>query len=171
MPQNSSPSSLKPTQGAKANKSGRILEKTILPVFQENGFTIVSHKTWQKNPDAYQGDVVITGVPYKTIYGHIGKTEFVVKSPSREWYIRVECKWQSSAGSVDEKFPYLYLNMVEQFPEPHIIVVLEGGGYKAGAKQWLQETITSQKYTPVGFTKKLEVMSLTDFLTWLQKTL
>jgi hypothetical protein len=170
MPRNFSPSS-RDTQGGKANKAGRILEKTILPVFSENGFKIITHATWARDPDKYDGDVVITGVPYTTIYGHTGKTEFVVKSPTRSLYFRVECKWQSSNGSVDEKFPYLYLNMVEQFPEPHIIVVLEGGGYKAGAKQWLEDAIKSKKYLPVGFTKKLELMSLTEFLTWLQKTL
>jgi hypothetical protein len=43
-------------------------------------------------------------------------------------HVRIECKWQQSAGSVDEKLPYLYLNAIESMPEDHVIIVYGGGG-------------------------------------------
>jgi hypothetical protein len=47
--------------------------------------------------------------------------------------IGIECKWQRISGSVDEKFPYAYLNCIEAMPERDIIIVVDGGGAKQGA--------------------------------------
>ena len=55
-------------------------------------------------------DLLVRRVPYQSIYGHRGVTEFLAVSASRGLAVRIECKWQQSQGSVDEKFPYLYLN-------------------------------------------------------------
>lgn len=48
----------------------------------------------------------------------------------------IECKWQQSAGSVDEKFPFLYLNIMK-CRDP-TVVVIDGGGYKPSALPWLK---------------------------------
>ena len=47
----------------------------------------------------------------------------------------IQCKWQASSGSVDEKYPY-ELACINHLSVPTIIV-LDGGGYKPGAKEWL----------------------------------
>ena len=49
--------------------------------------------------------------------------------------VRVEAKWQQAAGSVDEKYPYMLLNGIYQYPEKEIIFVVDGGGYKPGARR------------------------------------
>mgnify|MGYP000859163936 CR=1 FL=1 len=46
-----------------------------------------------------------------------------------------------------KKFPYLYLNCIEAMPEKEIVIIVDGGGVKAGAITWLQETVKSKKYT------------------------
>ena len=50
-------------------------------------------------------------------------------------YLCIQCKWQASAGSVEEKFPF-EIECIAQGPFPTIIV-LDGGGYSNGAHQWL----------------------------------
>jgi hypothetical protein len=78
--------------------------------------------------------------PYTTLYGSEGTTEFMIRAENAEHtpefpienapgqlVCRIECKWQQTAGSVDEKFPYLYLSCVEAMPEKNIII-LHGGG-------------------------------------------
>lgn len=49
----------------------------------------------------------------------------------------VECKWQQSSGSVDEKFPYLLFNIIKTGVST--IILLDGGGYRAAAKKWLAD--------------------------------
>ncbi len=69
-------------------------------------------------------------VPFTTIYQHGGNTEFRLISERYNMDIRIECKWQQVAGSVDEKLPYLYLNCIEAMPEKHIIIIIDGDGWK-----------------------------------------
>lgn len=82
--------------------------------------------------------------PFKNIYHHDGNTEFLLKPKRFNCEIRIECKWQQSNGSVDEKFPYLYLNCIEAMPEKGIVIIVDGDGAKAGAITWLQETVKSK---------------------------
>lgn len=106
-------------------------------------------------------------VPYQTIYGQKGRTEFLLSSKTHGLDIRIECKWQQSNGSVDEKFPYLYLNSIEAIPENHIIIIADGKGFKPGAIPWLKNAIKEQKYTDnKNKDRKIDVMNLTEFLTW-----
>lgn len=68
--------------------------------------------------------------------------------------IRIECKWQQAAGSVDEKLPYLYLNTIEAMPENSIMILIDGAGWKAGAIQWLKDAVKQKKYTTEETKKK-----------------
>ena len=48
----------------------------------------------------------------------------------------IQCKWQAVGGSVEEKYPFEVLSInADGYPG---IVVLDGGGYSAGAEQWLK---------------------------------
>jgi len=147
--------------------SGNLLEQTVKTVCRQKGFKIVKYKDWSKNPKKYGEELLLTHVPYETIYKHPGKTEFLLKSARYGLEIRIECKWQQVAGSVDEKLPYLYLNSLEAMPEKHIVVVIDGTGWKAGAIPWLKEAAANRKYTTSATAqKKIEVLSLTEFMTW-----
>ena len=50
-------------------------------------------------------------------------------------FLAIECKWQSSSGSVDEKYPFLVYNII--YSKIDTIIILDGGGYKPGSKKWL----------------------------------
>ena len=161
----------KPSQGAIANKQGRILENTIIPTFTARGFEVISYSKWRKKPEKYSKELLLTNAPYKSIYGHNGKTEFLVKSQKLNLNVRIECKWQQSSGSVDEKYPYLYLNCIEAMPEKEIIIVHGGGGMKAGALLWLKESVKQKKFQNPSQTKNIQVFTLEEFLMWANKVL
>lgn len=76
--------------------------------------------------------------------------------------LAIESKWQASTGSVDEKYPYLWLNIMERFPCP-AIVVLDGGGFKSGSEQWLRGKVDGVKL--------LAVCRLGEFLWWANRYL
>lgn len=151
----------------RTTSSGPTLERTVKAVCQEKGFEIVKYRDWEANRDEYGKELLLTHVPYNTIYKHPGKTEFLLKSERYKLEIRIECKWQQVAGSVDEKLPYLYLNSIEAMPEKHIVVVIDGKGWKTGAIPWLKEAAANKKYTNKSTSKKkIEILSLAEFITW-----
>lgn len=160
------------TQGGTANRQGRILERTVVPIFESHGFEVVSYSTWSKKPTDYGTELLLKHVPYTTIYNQKGYTEFLIKSERFGLNVRIECKWQQSSGSVDEKLPYLYLNCIETMPERDIIIVAGGGGMKPGAIPWLKEAVSQKKYVqPDAHEKNIQVFSIEEFMAWANRTL
>lgn len=154
-------------KGQRASKQGKILEQTIIPAFEARGFQYLLYSKWKKNPSSYSNELLLGNVPYTTIYGHRGYTEFLVKSEQYNLKHRIECKWQQSSGSVDEKLPYLYLNCIQAIPEEDIIIVAGGGGMKKGAVLWLKEAVQQNLYVnDKQCAKNIDVFSLEEFLVW-----
>jgi hypothetical protein len=158
-------------QGGLANSSGSTLEQTVIGTLQSKGFSLVRYRDWQKNPEKYGDELLLRNVPYQTIYNHQGNTEFLLRSARYQLEVRIECKWQQASGSVDEKFPYLYLNCIEQMPERDIIIVVDGGGAKQGSVEWLRQAAKSRRYIQTDAEKNILVMNLTEFLVWANRTL
>ena len=152
-------------QGKKANTCGQSLESIVSNSLIQKGFTEVPYKKWIKNPEMFGSEVLIKNFPFTSIYGHKGSSEFLLSSLIYKYKIRIECKWQQVAGSVDEKYPYLYLNCIEAMPEKDIIILLDGGGYKKEAKEWLMKTIKERKYQ-IGISKNIMLMNISEFLRW-----
>lgn len=156
-------------QGTLANITGNTLEQIVLQTLIPKGFKLTTYKDYVNSTLLNETEVIIRNAPYKTIYHHDGKTEFLVLSQKYNLEMRIECKWQQSAGSVDEKFPYLYLNCVEAMPEPQIMIIVDGGGAKAGAINWLKESAISRKYNAAN--KSIQVLTLSEFVAWAHRTL
>lgn len=159
-------------QGGLANSAGNTLESTVIATLTSKGFTVVSHKEYIKHPEHFGQEVLLLNVPFTTMYGHSGKTEFLLSSERHQLKIRIECKWQQSSGSVDEKIPYLYLNCIENMPEQKIFIIMDGGGAKQGAIAWLKRACQEKLYTTeVNRYKEVDVMNLMEFLSWTNKNL
>ncbi|WP_187142814.1 PD-(D/E)XK nuclease superfamily protein [Thermanaerosceptrum fracticalcis] len=158
------------SQGGHANSTGGTLEKSVVGALTSKGFQVVPYRKWIKCPKNYGNELLLTNAPYKTIYNHSGNSEFLLLSNKYNMRIRIECKWQQSAGSVDEKFPYLYLNAVEVMPEAEIIIIVDGGGYKKGAVEWLKSAAAEKKYIKTNNPKKIRIMNLSEFLVWVNTT-
>lgn len=156
---------------ARVTRSGNTLEKTVIGALQTKGFQIESYHNWLKDPKKYSREILLMHVPFESIYNHKGRTEFLLKSEKYKLEIRIECKWQQTSGSVDEKLPYLYLNAIEKMPEDHIVVVIDGKGWKKGAIEWLKQAASEKKYTTIiNRDKKIEILTLTEFMTWMNDT-
>jgi len=154
-------------KGALASNQGKTLEKQVEATFLTKGFEIIPYRTWVKNRSKYGEELLLKNCPFKNIYHHDGNTEFLLKSKKFGCEIRIECKWQQVNGSVDEKFPYLYLNCIEAMPEKEIIIIIDGGGAKAGSVVWLKDAVKSKKYTAEHNNDKvIHVFSLSEFIQW-----
>ena len=173
------------SQGRKAGVAGKILEGTITSTLGSLGFVTVTYpefKHAEANGEPRPPRLLVKNMPYDTIYGTRGKTEFwlycanalttqpfpLAQSPG-ELVCRIECKWQRSAGSVDEKFPYLYLSFIEAMPENNILLLMEAAGARVEAVRWLTNAITQRPYADdKGKAKRIEMMSNTAFMGWAQ---
>jgi hypothetical protein len=127
------------TQGAESNHSGQSLEDWISREFVARGVEVFD---WDpdklNNSDWVTECYVVKNAPYTSIYGCNSRSEFLYRD-CRLDDIRIECRWQEAAGSVDEKLPYLYLNAVHAMPEKQIWIVLEGGGARDKSVDWLKQ--------------------------------
>jgi len=151
--------------------SGNTLESTIKGTLEAKGFVTLPYSTWIKHPDRYGAELLLKNVPYTNIYGSSGSTEWLIKSARWNKEIRLEAKWQGGSGSVDEKFPYYYLNAIEQIPENELILVYGGGGFRPGAIPWLKEAVRVHKYTPPDTVQKtMHVFSVEEFIQWANNT-
>ena len=65
--------------------------------------------------------------------------------PPQRWpdCLVIQCKWQASPGSVEEKYPFEVLSI--QLNEFNTIIVLDGGGYSKGAEMWLRSQAGKNK--------------------------
>ena len=136
-------------QGTKANKSGLRLEDKVENIILDN-LEVVARKY---SKTEIRKNVLLKHVPYTNIYGNTRcRSEFLLCYKSRK--IRIECKFQESAGSVDEKLPYLFMNFTKSIPEEEAIIVIEGNGFKKGAKEWLRKKCAGTK---------VSVMNLEEF--------
>ena len=153
------------TDGNRANRSGRVLENVVESIYKTHGYDIMAFSEYTKDASQYMGrQLLLKHVPYTSIYGHAAVSEFVAVEPSGA-RIRIECKWQQSSGSVDEKFPYVYLNALEAMPEVRIIILIDGGGAKPNAVQWLKRVAKKGLYrTEAG--KTISVMNMSEFVVW-----
>ena len=155
----------------RGNRSGRLLESTVQSVVLEKGFEIEMYRKWDMKRKNYGKELLLKNVPFTTIYGHKGNTEFLLLSEKYNLEIRIECKWQQSPGSVDEKLPYLYLNTIEAMPQKDIIILIDGEGFKDGAKRWIRKAAKKLPYANgERKDKNIMVFSLSEFMTWANNT-
>ena len=135
------------SSGAFANITGSSLERFVEQKLIEKGY--IQFKGHKKqilsNRKTIEGKQYATQVPVgTTIYQSPRKCDFFTfnKSLFPEGLI-IECKWQQSVGSVDEKYPFLILNIIKtNIPT---VILLDGDGYKKLAKEWLKEQVKKEK--------------------------
>jgi hypothetical protein len=154
-----------PTQGGSASHNGRVLERSIVPALTSKGITELKYSKWIRKPQNYGTELLLSYVPYTNIYGQMGHTEFLLKSARLPEDVRIECKWQQVGGSVDEKYPCLFLNCVQRMPEHTIFIVVGGSGARRGSLEWLRHECTHVT------TKAIRVLTLDEFIQWVNRTL
>lgn len=127
--------------GSKANRTGFNFEQFVAGQLESQNYVLQKRGRYQLNslPDvpSYWCQFPIGNGIYETPV----KVDFLVFRPSKDpSLIIIEAKWQKSGGSVDEKFPYLVLNIQRRYPHKTLLL-LDGGGYKSGAEQWVKRQV------------------------------
>ena len=159
------------SQGGLANKSGSVLEGIVKGALVPHGFSVVQNRDLAKLSPDDSSELLIKNAPYTTLYGSKGKTEFLLKSKKYDLEVRIECKWQQSSGSVDEKLPHLYLSAVDAIPEDDVIILIDGNGFRTGAIAWLRNAVENRLYiSEEKHQKNIMVMNATEFMTWANNT-
>lgn len=142
------------TEGSKANLTGQTLEEFVEFILVKNSYNKISASEYIDKKYTYNHPIYSKQVNLiNTIYESNWRMDFVISNPAKKINLGIECKWQQSAGSVDEKFPYLVLNIKEKSPIPCIIIV-DGGGYKPQAYNWLKKQVGG---------KLLDVLNMSEF--------
>jgi hypothetical protein len=156
-----------PVAAASPRGSGQALETAMVAVLREHGFDV--HDLG--NPDSIEiGDNPAPrrawrNVRYTTIYGHGGTIDFVLDAPAFAKPVWVEAMRQQTRGSLDERLPYLLSNARLAFPDVHVVLVLEGPGWRPGALAWALRRAAEID------DKQVEVMGLEMFRHWLTRRL
>ncbi len=68
------------TQGGQANKTGNVLEQLVISTLGAHGFKAVKYSEYTKNSTDYDNELLLKNVPYITLYGGRGFTEFLLLS-------------------------------------------------------------------------------------------
>ena len=143
-----------------AHYTGSILEKTIHDRLVERGYTFIDPTRFI--PACYfEQPIYSRQFPLGlSIYDEAFKCDFIVYHPKR-WpeCLVIEAKWQETPGSVDEKYPYLVLNLKTRNPYK-CMILLDGDGYKPGAGRWLRNQTDG---------KLLNVFTMAQFQTWVNR--
>ena len=129
------------TSGAgRANRTGRVLERQVESLIVDRGYlwlpaNRIEAASILKQP-FYTHQFPISQSLYE---GKDTRADLILYHPEKHpEFLIIECKWQQGGGSVDEKYPYLVLNIKQNYPYETMIVI-DGGGYSRGAIRWLKQ--------------------------------
>ena len=161
------------TSGTRAIRNGQMFENFVKDHLLRNGWTFIPRNdvSIEEGRDsnlnlASEYDRIPDQRPQKwfttqfhltnTIYENTWKVDFLLHDEETKNSLVIECKWQQSQGSVDEKYPYLVRNIKEKSPY-RCLVLLDGDGYKPTAKAWLKREVDK---------KLIGVFSMSEFVRW-----
>jgi len=128
---------MKKTQGQEANHSGRSLERDVENEFAARDVPVLWHSISRNNLDMFAERQLIKRVPQRNWFSGYSHSEFVYHGPAG-LAVRIECKWQEHAGSVDEKAPAMKENALLA-PEPVVWLILGGPGMRIGIRRYLHK--------------------------------
>lgn len=161
--------------GKLANKNGTELETFVQSMLdnkeyqfvERNKFLLATNGLQQK---FYTKQMIICESIYSTSEKkhHLNADFVIYNSENKDKYIIIECKSQTSAGSVDEKYPYLNENIKTQYPYK-TIVVLDAPAAKNGAKNGAKIWFKKQEKININLEHVFE--SFSEFRMWAMKNL
>lgn len=124
----------------KANRTGHVFENQIENLITERNYM------WFPPNRIIAGSILeqpIYTAQYpisKSLYeGKDTRADFILYHPQKHPdFLIIECKWQQSKGTAEEKLPYLVSNIEQNYKYPSMIVI-DGGGHSKGAIKWIKD--------------------------------
>lgn len=119
-------------QGRKANNNGRFFEQLISQSLRSRGYAECGNAPPVASKPFF---VPQSKGRFESIYGIPMTVDFYVWHPEKfERGLIIECKYQETGGSADEKFPYTVLSL-KKTGVPAILLLI-GAGAKRKAVDW-----------------------------------
>ena len=145
---------------ARPEITGKNFEKHIQNQLVNIGYSEVESKKFleSQNHHPYNEEKIFTTqfVLGKNIYKGKQVVDFII-SRKNNIPLVIQAKWQQASGSVNEKFPYLVLNLKEEQNPYQALIIIDGGGYGEGALDWLKQQVDN---------KLIGVFSFSEFVAW-----
>lgn len=154
------------TQGGKAVTSGNVLENSVEGALLGHRYVQVGADLPRKQrlthlltanhvPKRYARQVYVgPGIYGSDIYVDF----YIMGNAAISAGLIIECKWQQTSGSVDEKLPYLNFNIQNCYPT-QALVLIDGGGMKTQAISWLSTQVKHNQ-------NLFAVYDLREFIIW-----
>lgn len=152
------------TAGSRACTSGKSLEEIVTTIVRDAGFYELSDK--EKDLFVRQDGVIDIDQPRwfarqvrieLNLYGASSATDLYLQDQGEfKEGLHIECKWQASSGSVDEKYA-LTVNSLKGFKRKSILI-LDGGGTRPVVIRWIKSMQDRNK--------KFRFFTLSEFLIW-----
>ena len=104
---------------------------------------------------------VIRNYPHPSLYGTPGRKEALIVADDEQYIL--ECKYQDSSGSVDEKLPYLWMAFLVS-PVPGWLIVFEGNYWNRDSRGLRAKTWLKHQQPPEG--REFHVFTRKEFNQW-----
>jgi len=153
-------------QGRHANIAGKALENFVEEALVNKGAYAVNHSKWVKGKievPAWARKVLFKQVAYTKPWGKRGYSDFVLTTLDRS--IRIDTRYQSVVGSVEEKANFLFYVAERCYPEQEVILVLDGPGVRPEIRSWLIDMAKSVKH------KSISIMTRNELTSWIGNNL
>lgn len=130
--------------GTGANRSGRRLENFVSEVLEDRDYRYVKPSEFLQEKEKSQPIYTRQFKAGEDIYGKARRVDVILYHPDKcPDCLVIQCKWQASSGSVEQKYPFEVLSTEQNVYDT--IIVLDGGGYSQGARQWLLDQVGSDR--------------------------
>lgn len=128
--------------GLTAIRNGKNLEAYIEYLIKKDGYTEVDKKRFDCFSKVSEQPIYSKQADVgKTIYDTTRNCDFIIFHPKKfKKNLIIECKWQQSSGSVDEKYPFLIQNI--KLLNIDTIIILDGKGYRVEAETWVKKQMS-----------------------------
>jgi len=151
---------MKKSKGLDTKTTSTNLESFIENCLRENDYTLIEKNQFDASIFLEQ-PIYSTKYPLgKSIYDTDLSCDFIIYHPGKhKEFLIIDARWQQSTGSTDEKYPYWVLNIKENYPY-RTIIILDGGGYRKGAVNWLKSQIDN---------KLIHILTMSEFQKWINE--
>ena len=138
--------------------TGKILENFVVDIFASKNYLEVPRVRFEPSKTLEQPIFAKQFHTGTNIYNKNRYVDFIAYHPVKQPQgLVIQCKWQSSSGSVEEKYPFEVLSIFKDTIPA--IVILDGGGYSEGAKNWLVDQANNGSYL-------IGVFDQGEFIRW-----
>lgn len=164
---------------AMAANSSKEFNQEVKSLFERHNFQVVSYSKYHKNPDKYQGRVLLTRVPYTSVFDRKGWTDYLAIDKNKNVEIRLESIFQKPRSLQDYKVQNWFIHAVDRFPEKRQYIVLGNpdGADRVwdDAKNWVAKSLEEKRFIATAEeankAKEIKTFSLSELETFLKSTL